>query len=296
MSTMLERLNAIERDLLPAEYFSAEHLVAEAQRLIASPPASAARVKAEQLDPFITGEIREEWVAALIDQKDAEERHQRRRAILTELVASAQNQARVAAGSIRESVLKASHGELVQLLDEVKQLAGELGGVRSAEAAVAADLGPEWKRMTTLAEDYNTLRSFQMARMDTTIVTQSRPSEGGEEHASDLYIRNLDDLWPEWRVGGARKGVTVTNVGGPAPRYEPWPTDPVRLLIWLATSRAQPWIPTSEQLHEHWADRRRRANPMSAPVQKPPSKPRVSYGQRIIPRIGDQPPTVKPIR
>lgn len=280
---MEERLHALETGLLPAEYHAAQRLVTEAERLIAAPPTFP--TAADDLDPFALGEIREEWVLALIDRKDNEQRLQRRRAILTEFRSVAQSRANTAASSIADEVLVGCHHELVKLLDEAADLAEELDGVDSAEKAIAADLGQAWKRLRELADDYSTLRRFQISHVNSEMVSRSRPSAGGEEHASDLYIRNLDDLWPEWRTGGAANGLTFNHVGSAVHRYEPWPTEPVQLLLWLATSRVEPWVPTSAQLQRHWVDRRKRANPgqMPEPItvggrrkQSPPQ-----YGREI---------------
>jgi hypothetical protein len=58
----------------------------------------------------------------------------------------------------------------------------------------------------------------------------------------------------------------------------PWPKDdPVSQLVWLATSGAEPWIPTLTELDELAADRRDRVNPnprqfpgiVPAPINSP---------------------------
>lgn len=270
MTNMQERIRAIEQELLPPEYHAAKNLVAEAEHMIASPPAFP--TLADELDPFALGELHEEWVDALIDRKDLQDRLQRRRAILTELRNSAEARASAAASSINAQVLAGLHNELMKLLDEADELAGHLGGVDSAEAAIALDRGPAWKRLTQLADDYAVLRGAQRARMSADLIMRSRPAQGGEEHASDLYIRNLDEIWPEWRTGGAANGVSINHVGGAAHRYEPWPADPVKLLLWLATSQAEAWVPTAAELHRHWTDRQKRANPMPAPTPERPKR------------------------
>ncbi|MDP7731507.1 hypothetical protein [Mycobacterium sp. TY813] len=293
---MQERLAAVERDLLPPEYHAAQKVLAEAQQLMASPPAGAAAAKAEELNPFAIGEIQEQWIAALIDKKESEERHKRRFAILKELVAAAENRARVAASTIGNQVLVACQGELEVLLEDVAEVADELGGIRSADKAIAADLGPTWKRLCGLVDDYQEIRRFQLSRTSQDLVQRSRPSQGGEEHASDLYIKNLDDLWPEWRTGGS--AMQITRVDGSKPRYEPWPAEQPRLLLWLATSRAQPWVPTERHLHELWERRKLRANPMpNKPQPVKGSRPRQTFGNsRVIPQGGGRLPIVKPIR
>ncbi|OBF86948.1 hypothetical protein A5791_19830 [Mycobacterium sp. 852002-51163_SCH5372311] len=267
MTSIQERLTAIEQELLPQEYHTAKKVAEETRRLITTPPSLPSA--AQELDPFTIGEIREEWIDAQIDRKDAEARLERRRGVLIALASQAQGQAAAVSRSIRNEVLAGFHRELERLLDDAAEVVAELGDVSSAQEAIASDRGPAWKRLCELADDYATLRRFQLARIDDDIVTRSKPTAGGEEHASDLYIRNLDDVWREWRTGGARNGVTVTNVRGPAPRYEPWPASQPLLLRWLVTSPAEPWVPTPEQLQQHWADRQQRANPQPTTLSPP---------------------------
>jgi hypothetical protein len=242
-------------------------VLAEAQKLMSAPPA----LPEPQDDPFATGEVSEQWITALIDRKDQQDRLQRRRAILLELIESARARSAAAAAEVRDQILHGYDRELRSLLSDVEAVAEELGGVDSAEDAVAADRAPQWKRLRELADDYGVLRMAQRKLMDPEAVTRSQPTNGGEEPASDLHIRNLDDVWPEWRSGGARDGVTVSNFGGGGEhRYEPWPADPVRFLLWLVTSEVQAWVPTHEQLRRLWADRQ---DPMptresAGPVQR----------------------------
>jgi hypothetical protein len=66
---------------------------------------------------------------------------------------------------------------------------------------------------------------------DVDYVTRSRPTVGGEDHASDLFIGNLDDLWANWKTPGA--GPQQVNLDGTKPRREPWPVDRHQLLLWL---------------------------------------------------------------
>lgn len=102
-------------------------------------------------------------------------------------------------------------------------------------------------------------------------VTRARPTNGGEEHATDLYLSNLDDVWPHWKAPGG--GPQQINLDGTRPRYEPWPDELHQLLLWLATSKAEPWIPTLPELEKLWQQRKNRANPNPTKVpgiRRPP--------------------------
>ena len=270
---MRGRLRDIEETLLPDEYRLATRLVVESQRLMSSPPA----LPSVPDDPFEVGEISEAWIAGSIDRQDGEARLARRRAVLLELASNARARATAAAASIRDEVLAGYHHELQRLLDDVRGVAAELGGADSADEAIKADRGAAWKRLGGLADDYHALRQAQLARTDADLVIRSRPSQGGEQHASDLFLRNLDFLWPEWKTGGANNGRVITTFGGGVEhRYEPWPASQPQLLLWLATSQAEPWIPTPAQLQRHWADRQKRSNPMAPqPATPEPTQYRV---------------------
>ncbi len=276
--TMQERINAIHQELLPDEYHASKKMVATAQHLLMSAPESYS--VPNQLGPFECGEIREEWITAQIDAKDMQDRLARRRAILSEVVRDANNQALTAAASILPRELAAYHKELESLLDDVADLADQLDDIRTAEQAITADRTSEWKRLSELVNDYEDLRRAQLSRTDVEMIRQARPSEyDAEDHASDLYIRNLDELWPRWRFGDAApNGMTTITVGDTARRrYAPWPADRTQLLIWLATSRAEAWIPTPTQLQQLWAERSKPRNPKPTTETKEQKKLRAEY-------------------
>jgi hypothetical protein len=63
-----------------------------------------------------------------------------------------------------------------------------------------------------------------------------------DDIASDLILRNLDQLMPTWRRPDDRFTMGMRELGD----RRPWPTDdPLAELVWLATSDAEPWLPTA---------------------------------------------------
>lgn len=266
MTTMQQRLRALEEKLLPPEYYAARKLVEQAQRMLITPPTDEAAAVVSKLNPASTNQIQEDWITACIDAKDFQDRLVRRRGVLGDLIRDTNAQISALAQSINEDMLAGFDAELQGLLDEVAKVAEQLGGVRSAEEAIAADRVTVWRRLAALVEDYEALRQAQRSRTGVETLHQAR-AHGGEDHASDLYIRNLDEVWPQWRSGDG--AVRHLNLDGRPHRYEPWPAQYPQLLLWLATSEAEPWIPTTLQLEQLRADRLKRLDPTPKQVVGP---------------------------
>jgi hypothetical protein len=89
--------------------------------------------------------------------------------------------------------------------------------------AVSGVAGPQWKQLRDLADDYAKLHRAQHNLMPAEVVYNAK-ALFGDEHASDLYLKNLDDLWPNWRNPGQGKDYVI-HINGEEHRYEPWPVD-----------------------------------------------------------------------
>ncbi|WP_407686008.1 hypothetical protein [Mycobacterium sp. HUMS_1102779] len=229
-----------------------------------------------ELNPLSSGKVTSEWIDATVAHRSAAALHEQRRGVLIQLERDARS---TASSSFRMNVnpaLAKLNAELTAVLNEVAAIADELDGATTPAEAIDKDLGAQWKRLPALHNDYRELREAQDRLMTAAPADYSmnarRKDGGGEDHASDLYIANLDEIWPQWR---GRGGVEVIKLdGSPNPRREPWPTDPIELLLWLVTSGAKAWIPTLADLDQLRADRNARANPKpNTPVpgiRKPP--------------------------
>jgi hypothetical protein len=262
--TIDEFIAAVHDRLTPDEHRTAVQLAADARARLANLYAAQAP---ELPDPFSTGTL-DDWLDAKITAQQDHELLTRRRNLLVEFIAQADNRARMAQPDTND-ILRAYHRKLTELLSEAAELVDQLDGANSAEAAVSKDVAPHWKRLASLARDYEQLRSAQLAETPAEVAIQARPTVGGEPHASDLYIRNLDEVWPSWRQPSLTPKVTHVH-GGSADRVEPWPADPVSLLIWLTSSSAEAWIPTVPQLQQLWRQRRERLNPAPEPLRRRP--------------------------
>jgi hypothetical protein len=221
-----------------------------------------------ELDPLATGNISDDWIDAQLNHFDQRKRLERLRNLLVDLKQRAEGHATAVLEASTDFILTALHEELTEVLNNAGQVAGQLDGVANAEQAIAADLGPAWKRLSVLADDYDQLRAAQqtvMLRNAFEYFRSAQPADGGEDIASDLHLRNLDQIWPSWRTPG--QGIErVIKIDGTAHRYEPWPPDKTEQLLWLVTSNAEPWIPTTTQLDELWRRRRQRMNPNPKPL------------------------------
>ena len=84
-----------------------------------------------------------------------------------------------------------------------------------------------------------------------------------DPHASRLFIRNIDSVFPGWLDGAT----TTFSMSGARPDPRPWPTDPVAQLVWLSSSAAEVWLPTFAQLEQLQQELHRKHNPEPATPQ-----------------------------
>ncbi len=84
-----------------------------------------------------------------------------RRNVLLSVLNSARSRSSYMYEEHRDAFLAAMHGELQNLLGEAERVVADLAGIASAAEAVANDVAPQWKRLITLTDDYETLREHQ---------------------------------------------------------------------------------------------------------------------------------------
>lgn len=236
---------------------------------------------AAALDPLRTGNITSEWLDAIEADTATAAQLDRRRNILLTLKRDATARATSMAGQHIDSMLTRLHGNLSDLLDDAADVVEKLGGASTAEQAIAKDAGAAWKQLTSLAGEYAQLRDAQrevMTHAPADVNISARRADGtGEDHASDLWLSNLDDLWPDWRHPNHAKTVRINDHQD---RLEPWPTDSTQLLLWLATSAARAWVPTLPELDELHRRRVAKANP--TPTVMPGIRRPINQPSRVI--------------
>lgn len=157
-------------------------------------------------------------------------------------------------------------------MSDVLVVVQELNGARTPAEAIARSTESAWRRLPELRDRYDKLRYAQhlvtnFAFHDDLLAgVKSQYIE--DELASDLHLANLDEVLPGWRRPDHR---SATNFGELGDR-RPWPTDdPIAQLVWLATSDAEPWLPTATALRELRAKRQARLR-KDGPKPQPPRK------------------------
>jgi hypothetical protein len=170
----------------------------------------------------------------------------------------------------REQALRAgcdtALGVLADALAEVLTVAASadatLGGIRTAEqAAVHADTeqADAWRSLVAAVATYGDIRTTQANLL-------VRAGHGDPARVArdleDSYIRNVAEVDPYWkaRIAGELEvmndAVLAARSPWPSPRVSrgagPWPTtDKPSYVRWLATSDADPWVPTRRELRRH---------------------------------------------
>ena len=133
-------------------------------------------------------------------------------------------------------------------------------GVDNAEQAIENKLVAEWARLQQSTwPDYAMLRSSQefmhLHIAPTNIWRSARPSLDGEDPASLLWLKNLPELWPDWRERGRTQ--PTFKIQGDPPRPEPWSRpDGPEFLLWAFKAAAQHWIPSTREFREEFSNRR----------------------------------------
>ena len=91
-----------------------------------------------------------------------------------------------------------------------------------------------------------------------------------DDLASDLQLANVDEVLPGWNRPDNRAALSFRELGD----RRPWPIhDPIEQLVWLVTSDAEPWLPTTKDLAKLRAKRqarRTKAGPKPQPSRAEP--------------------------
>lgn len=230
--------------------------------------------------PTTPGPVSDDWQRAEDERDAALERHERWRNR-----ASGRQQAAIrAANSLLHSnldhILNQLHLRLIETLlkatPNLKALVA--AGVDTADQAIETGLVAEWARLAQDTwPDYAMLRQSQeflhLHIASTNIWRSARPSFDGEDPASLLWIKNLPELWPDWRERG-RTRPALTLTGGP-PRPEPWPRpDGPEFLLWAFKAGAVHWIPDTREFREQFSNRQHEiTNTDDEPQDDEPQRP-----------------------
>lgn len=188
----------------------------------------------------------DKWLETAVGAAEQQRSTEAQRNVLSDLLNNCTLQIDTLVTTNADAMLSSLHTDLTTVMADVANIATELDGATTAADAVDRGAAEAWRKLKPIHTLCDQIRAAQM--MITPLVNPFAVQDATSPHlpdplASDLILANLDDLVPGWR----QKDTRFTVAGQLEPR-QPWPTDPDELLVWLATSTAQPWVPTFGQL------------------------------------------------
>lgn len=206
------------------------------------------------------------WLHALVDTRTAEQNRELQYTALMTLINSCNRRIESVITMSPDTVLRKLSDALTELLGEITATIPNLRGATTPSAVIATGVGDVWQELHSLRQCYDQLRDAQRFVMADELAHHSSDYLYDDPHASRLYIRDIDDVFPGWR----RPDNTIIQISTVTEDPRPWPTnDKVEQLIWLAT-HCQLWIPTRSDLSELQRELHQKNNP--EPVEEP--KPR----------------------
>lgn len=223
------------------------------QNLSIDPDMTDAATEIEQI--LATGTVPDDFGTHLARQRAYLEDHNHQRSVLDDLAKQAAERASIIVSSQAPTILSALNDNLGTVLDVVRSLAKDLDGALTADQAVAAGkkASDAWRLLPSSKSDYDQIRTAQNIVMIETYPGENlraRSNNNGDPLARDTYLANLDEIWPTWSVAGMRE-----EISGDRLQPAPWPVDELGQIVWLATSNAEPWVPTKQQLLDLWEER-----------------------------------------
>lgn len=171
-----------------------------------------------------------------------------------------------------DAILGSLAADFAALMADVTGVASQLNGARNASEAIERGAESAWRQLPELRDRYDQLRAAQqtvvLAAVEPHLLATAKSDYIADELASDLHLANLDEILPGWRRPDNRAATSFGELGD----RRPWPIDdPIEQLVWLVTSDAEPWLPTTEDLGALRAKRQarlRKAGPKPQPVRE----------------------------
>jgi hypothetical protein len=165
---------------------------------------------------------------------------------------------------------------LARALGDVMAAAAEvvarLDGAQNAAQAIERGVADAWQELPPLRAEYDSIRQAQDWVMsgDHRVIHCRSEYLWTDDLATDLAIANLDEVFSDWKHAPRNNSIQQWDNQH---RLQPWPPDPTEQFVWLCTSGAQVWCPTTRQLDELKAQRQRaRAHPDGPPPQPRPER------------------------
>ncbi|MFJ9371386.1 hypothetical protein ACIRRA_44275 [Nocardia sp. NPDC101769] len=178
--------------------------------------------------------------------------------ILRELRAKAAYRIESIASNGRDEILSNLDSQMQAVVSGIKSAVEALGDASNMTEAVEAGTADAWRNLTQLRGEYNLLRGSQSKVLVEVLgsIRVTKSTRTSDERASELHIRNLDDVWPEWATP-VDPATYTTTPGVDADHFmnrgfdsQPWPADTDEFLVWAARNGVAMWIPTTAQVRE----------------------------------------------
>ncbi len=230
-----------------------------AEVLLAEIEQQSESTSVQDLDAIISeGQIPDSWLESVGTNHLKAEIAERKLRLIRELQSRAAARLESVAMESRDAILSQLNSQLQVVLTHIEATIAELGEASNMAEAVEAGTAGAWRTLTQLRGEYNLLRSSQ-----NTVMAEVRGSmaisqcfRSRDERASETFIRNLDDIWPEWSLPLDSVGQSIVPGVDPAlvmdrgKDSQPWPENQDEFMVWAVRNNVELWIPTIAQLRE----------------------------------------------
>lgn len=211
----------------------------------------------------------DEWLY-IVENLEADERQRTvRHGALTSLITICESQIQSIVHD-KNRLLASLARDLDQIMTDAKNVVARLNGAQNAAQAIERGAAEAWQQLAPIRAEYDGVRQAQHWVMagDHRVMQARSEYLWTDDLASDMAIATLDNVFRDWKHPPRNNAIQQWDNQR---RLQPWPEDPVEQLVWLCSSGAEVWCPTTRQLDELKAQRQRaRAHPDGEPQQQRP--------------------------
>lgn len=202
----------------------------------------------------------DEYMAIAVELDAAERERTVRDTALSRLITSCEHAIQSLVHQ-KDRLLTSLASDLDDILSAAGAIVAQLDGATNAAQAIERGTAQAWQQLPAIRGQYDLLRQAQ----DWAMAGDHRAFHARSEYiwdddlASDLQIRNLDSIFASWKAPPQNRAIQGWD---DQKRVQPWP-DGVEQLVWMVTSDAEIWCPTTKQvdaLNAERADARRHPN------------------------------------
>lgn len=270
-STLLRGLIAERSPVVPDLERQVADLDAAADTLVAPVDRTGSALSSLR-DALAAGEPVRDLVAALgaTAAYQAEWNHARHH--LLELRAELVTARAQHVASVAPKLFDALNSRLLDVVAGYRTNKAVKAGVTTPEAAISAQLLPQWEAAEVLAGQYAELREAQRVLTDCGKWPANQIAQL-HHHQILLAIANPGEVWPDYIRALSGVGPVVTDrYGGVIQRRQPWPeaSSHTGFLRWLTQNpTATPWVPDPDTASARLAEHQRVAREFADDFNKP---------------------------